>query len=218
MQTTLLTIVAYLLGSIPTALLIGKAYGIPDIRRFDSGNLGATNVWRQAGGKAAAWVFAGDIGKGVLAIMIARQFDLATLPLFGHQGVLVLCALAAVLGHVYPIYVGFRGGKGVATGLGVMLCLLPLPTLVAVGVFAVMVALTRIVSVESIAGAIALASVVGVQKYSLHQAIPDIYVWLTVGLAILVVYTHRQNIVRLIRGTENRFSLGSDRTGKETGR
>jgi glycerol-3-phosphate acyltransferase PlsY len=203
-------IAAYLLGSIPFALLVARIYGIADLRREGSGNIGATNVWRVAGPAAAVWVFAGDIGKGVLAMLVARLIlDRSGVDPGAHDAVLVACAVAAVLGHVFPLYLGFRGGKGVNTGLGVMIVLLPLPTLIALAVFLIVVSISRFVSLGSIIAAVALPAAVLVQRLAFDVAIADIYLWLTAALALLVLATHRDNIGRLAAGTENRLSFGS---------
>ncbi|HVP07382.1 MAG TPA: glycerol-3-phosphate 1-O-acyltransferase PlsY, partial [Candidatus Acidoferrum sp.] len=153
MATILPIVVAYLLGAIPFGLIIARLYGVHDVRQSGSGNIGATNVWRVAGPRAAAWVYLLDIGKGAAAVAIAR---------FVHQDTiqrdlfLVFCAMAAVLGHVFPVYLRFRGGKGVNTGLGVMLSLLPLETLISVAVFVIIVALSKFISLGSIIAAVCL--------------------------------------------------------------
>ncbi len=207
---TLAVLGAYLLGSIPFALLIARMWGVPDLRKVGSGNLGATNVWRVAGGKAAIGVFFGDIGKGVAAVLIGRYVagQWGTGPL-GLDIFLALCAVAAVLGHVFPIYLGFRGGKGVATGLGAMAALLPAATAIAVGAFAVVVATTRYVSLASMIAGLVLFATVAVRRYGMGAEIEATYVVLTGLVAALVIWTHRGNLQRLLGGTENRFSLSS---------
>lgn len=200
---------AYLLGSIPFSWIVARLYGIPDIRRAGSGNPGATNVWRTAGPVAGLMAFAGDIAKGVAAILVGR----ALLTRFGSaelsaDALLVLTGLAAVLGHIFTIFLSFRGGKGVAAGLGVMITLLPIPTLVALAAFGIVAGLTRIVSLGSMLAGMVLAAVVVVQRFVLDQRVALVYVWMTVILAALVLWTHRQNIVRLVHGRENRFKAG----------
>jgi acyl phosphate:glycerol-3-phosphate acyltransferase len=199
-------VAAYLLGAIPFGLLVARMYGIKDIRALGSGNIGATNVWRLAGARAAAWVFLLDIGKGLLAVVLARLIHQNTM---NRELLLVISGVAAVLGHVFPVYLGFRGGKGVNTGLGVMLSLLPLETLACVAVFIIVLAVTKFVSVGSIIAAVELAATVAVERFWLNPMIPIVFVPLTVFLALFIVVTHRQNIKRLAAGTENRFSLKS---------
>lgn len=202
---------AYLLGSIPFSWMIARLYGIPDIRKIGSGNPGATNVWRSAGTTAGLLAFAGDIAKGIAAILLGRALvsRLGSGELSADT-ILVLSALAAVLGHVYTIFLGFRGGKGVAVGLGVMITLLPIPTLIALAAFAVTAGLTRIVSLGSMLAGLVLAAAVSFQKFVLDQSINQVYVWMTVVLAVLVLWTHRQNITRLLHGQERRFKPGGN--------
>jgi acyl phosphate:glycerol-3-phosphate acyltransferase len=197
---------AYLLGGIPFGLLVARAYGMPDIRRHGSGNIGATNVWRVVGRKAAIWVYLLDIGKGVAAVLLAKMIEQTLLP---QDTFLVLVAAAAVCGHVFSPYLGFRGGKGVNTGLGVMLVLLPLELLIGFVVFMVVVAISRYISLGSIAGAATLPAVILLERELLGKTVAPIYLYLAILLAILVVYTHRKNIGRLVTGTESRFSLSS---------
>ncbi len=203
-------IAAYLLGAIPFALLIGRLAGVKDLRQVGSGNLGATNVWRAAGPGAGVAVLLADTAKGVAAVLAARHIlaEATTLPV-SIDVVLVMAGLAAVLGHVFPVYLRFKGGKGAATGLGVMVMLLPLPTAVGLLVFLVVVALWRFVSLASMAGALALLAAVIVEKYLLVHAVADIYFIMTMALALLMLVTHRQNIARLLGGTEDRFSFSS---------
>jgi len=159
---------------------------------------------------AAISVYLGDIAKGIAAVMVGRyfvqhfQFDLLPIDTF-----LVLCALAAVLGHVFPVYLGFKGGKGVNTALGTMLVLLPVATIISIALFLIVLVLARYVSLGSILAAVCSFVVVVTQKYILEVAMADIYVYLTGALMLLIVFTHRKNISRLLAGTENRFSFSS---------
>lgn len=209
-------VLAYLLGAIPFGLLVARWFGVSDIRSHGSGNIGATNVWRIAGPRAALWVYALDIGKGVMAVLIARAVSQDWLP---RDTFLVLTALAAVIGHVFPVYMRFKGGKGVNTGLGVIATLLPLEALVCFVVFIVVVMLSRYVSLGSIIGSISLASLVGVERQLMGKQIAAIYLYLVVVLALLVISTHWRNIGRILKGTENRFSFSADTGGgKESSR
>ncbi len=214
MKGVLLIAVAYLLGAVPFGLLIGRLAGVGDIRKLGSGNIGATNVWRVAGFKIAIWVFLADIGKGALAVLLARFFapDAALRP----EHLYVICAAAAVMGHVFPVYLRFKGGKGVNTALGAIVALLPVETLISFGVFVATVLLFRYVSLGSIMGAIAFCVVILVEKFALGSPMEMIYVYLSVLIVLLIVFTHRQNIKRLVSGTENRFSFSAGKT-KGTG-
>ncbi len=211
-------ITAYLLGAVPFALLIARAAGVKDIRQVGSGNIGATNVWRSAGAGAGLIALAADILKGLAAVLAARYcLGLATSLALPVDAVLVLAGLAAVLGHVFPVYLGFKGGKGAATALGVMIMLLPLPTLVALIAFLIMAALWRYVSLATMVGALALFATVAIRRFWLDRIVSDVYFIMTFVLAVLIIVTHRKNIGRLLKGTENRFSLSSSSSSTEVG-
>ena len=208
-------ILAYLLGAIPFGVLVARWFGVSDIRTRGSGNIGATNVWRVVGAKAAIWVYICDIGKGVLAVLIARSVSQDWLP---RDTFLVLAALAAVLGHVFPVYMRFKGGKGVNTSLGVIATLLPLEALICFVIFVIVVALSRYISLGSIVGTISLASLVGVERELMGKQIAVIYFYLAVAMALLVVTTHWKNIGRILHGAENRFSFSTNSHNKTDGR
>lgn len=197
---------AYLLGAVPFGLLVARAFGVRDIRTLGSGNIGATNVMRVLGPKAAVWVYLLDIAKGVAAVLMARYLEQTMLPTDIFR---VVVGLSAVIGHVFPVYLGFKGGKGVNTAFGVVMTLLPFQSLIAFGVFVIAVAISRFISLGSILAATVLFAAVLIQKLVLHQEVAAIYLWLTLVLALLVFYTHRSNIGRLLAGTESRFSLSS---------
>jgi glycerol-3-phosphate acyltransferase PlsY len=202
--------IAYLLGGIPFGLIISRLFGVKDIRSHGSGNIGATNVWRVVGARAAVWVYIGDIGKGIIAVAVARywanSFGTTFLP---TDTFLVVCALAAVLGHLFPLYLRFKGGKGVNTALGGMIMLLPLETLAGFVIFVIVVAASRFISLGSMAGGVGFLGVVAAEKYLMARDMAAIYVYLAGTLAALIIITHRQNIRRIIDGKENRFSLSS---------
>jgi glycerol-3-phosphate acyltransferase PlsY len=209
-------VIAYLLGSIPFGLIVARLSGVRDIRARGSGNIGATNVWRVAGLKAALWVFLGDIGKGVLAVLCARWLaERAATGVLSGDTLIVVCALAAVLGHLFPLFVGFKGGKGVNTALGAMVVLLPLETVAGCVIFTIVVATSRFVSLGSIAGAVGFFLVVAAEKYLALREISAVYVCLSGAITALILIAHRQNLRRLIAGTENRFSLSA--RSKEAG-
>lgn len=199
---------AYLLGSIPFALLVGRAFGVADIRTLGSGNLGATNVWRQLGPTPAIIVLVADIGKGFLAVLcgriVAARLGTGAVSL---DLTYVLCAAAAVLGHVFPVFAGFRGGKGVATGFGALLVLLPTASAIALGIFVAVVASTRIVSLGSLMAALFMPLYLLVLRFGLKQAVAEAYIWLVIVVALLVMWTHRTNLRRLFSGSERRLSI-----------
>ncbi len=190
-----LTISAYLFGAIPTGLLLTRLFGKEDIRKAGSGNIGATNVYRVAGRTLGIVTLIGDCLKGVIPVVIAQQvFDLTGTSLG-------LVALAAFVGHCFPIYLGFKGGKGVATALGIFLVLSPLAVLTVLVVFALFLWRWRYISLASIAAATAIAPAV----YLTTGSLPILTV--TLVIATLVIWRHKGNIERLRNGTENRFNF-----------
>jgi glycerol-3-phosphate acyltransferase PlsY len=189
MVTVLLVAVGYVLGSVPTGLLVARWQKGVDIRRHGSGNIGMTNVLRAVGKGAAALTLAGDLAKGLLPVLLARAW-------LTSPWAISLVALAAVIGHMYPVFAGFHGGKGVATTLGASLPLLPGPLLIAFLVFATCVALRRQVSLGSLAAAAALPIA------ALAWGAPAAYVLYALAAATLIWYRHRENIQRLLAGTE----------------
>jgi glycerol-3-phosphate acyltransferase PlsY len=183
---------AYLIGSIPFSYLVARAWGVADVRRVGSGNVGATNVMRSAGRAAGLAAFALDFAKGALAAWLALRIEPA--------GTLAaLAAVAAVVGHMFPVWLRFQGGKGVATGAGAFAPLAPLPTAGALVVFLVVAAATRYVSLGSVAAALALAA------FALASERPAPVGWAAALVAALVVWRHRSNLQRLFSGTERRL-------------
>jgi glycerol-3-phosphate acyltransferase PlsY len=198
-------IISYLLGSFPSGFLAAKIAGI-DIRQHGSGNIGATNVLRLLGKTYGYAVFFLDALKGFLAVHIAfslaRHFETtrAYSDWFG-----ILAALVCVLGHAFPIWLNFKGGKGVATSAGTMLGLAPVATLVAVLVWIVVFEITRYVSVASVTAAIALPSAIGI-LLKFHVMSSAVIFYSAIVIATVVCWRHRSNFVRLVRGTEQRFT------------
>lgn len=199
-------IVSFLIGGVPFGLLAGFAFGKGDIRSKGSGNIGATNAWRVAGPGAAAIAFIGDIGKGVLAVLLCTAMYQPSWPVAQSTAALA-GGILAILGHTFSPFLGFRGGKGVNTALGVFVTLLPIETLIALGVFFVVVFAFRYISLGSILGAAAMAVVLWIERFGLNRKIDDLYLAAVTAMAMLIVITHRQNIRRLIGGSENKFSL-----------
>ncbi len=198
--------IGYLLGSIPFGYLISKLFGVKDIRTIGSGNIGATNVWRAAGPLAGMLVLIGDVGKGIVAVIIASLLSPAS---DTAEYFKLLSGLAAIGGHIFPIFLNFKGGKGVNTALGIMLLLLPQETLLALAVFIIVVAISKYISLGSMIAGVAFFLIL-VVEYLAHLAyVHPIYLPTSFLLALLIIYTHRANIKRLLTGTENHFSLHS---------
>jgi glycerol-3-phosphate acyltransferase PlsY len=192
---------AYLLGSVPSSYLAGRwARGI-DLREHGSGNLGATNSFRVLGARVAAPVMVADVLKGFLPVLLFPRWDGR-----GVLGWTLAYGAAAILGHVFSLYMRFRGGKGVATATGVFLALAPKAVLPAVAVWLVVLWLSRMVSLASITAAVALVVALALTEVRLPVLA------LGVAVAIFVLYAHRSNIRRILRGEEYRF--GGARSGE----
>jgi glycerol-3-phosphate acyltransferase PlsY len=196
-------IAAYLIGAIPSAVWIGRSlYGI-DVRQHGSGNAGATNVIRVLGYKAGIPVLLIDVVKGWLAVQLPLWLPVAGMTDAMLVYVRIGAAFAAVLGHVYPVYAGFRGGKGVGTIAGAAMSLFPLSLLIVLGVFILVLATTHFVSLSSIIAAVVFPLVVFFIIGVRHPGL----VGLSVLVAVFIPVTHRKNIVRLIKGEENKFDF-----------
>jgi glycerol-3-phosphate acyltransferase PlsY len=186
---------AYLLGAIPTSYLAGRLIAGIDLREHGSRNLGATNLYRVLGWRYAVPVGLLDAAKGLVPVLVFAP-RVSSSQLFA-----LVCGLTAVLGHVFSVFVGFKGGKGVATAAGVMLGLTPAALGVAAGVWVVLVYLTGYVSV----GSIAAAAVFPLAVYLLDTPSQPAMLWLDIAVAAAIIWLHRGNIRRLLDGTENRF-------------
>lgn len=195
MNMILTVLFGYLLGSISTGVVLSKLFAKTDIRTQGSGNAGTTNMLRILGRKMALLTFVGDMLKGIIAVFIGKA-------LVGGDLGGVLGVVGAVLGHYYPLYFGFKGGKGIATSFGSLLFVFPIQALIAFTVFLILVAVTHYVSVGSVAAAITLPLlVVLTTPYNLA-----VYVLLC-GIGISVIWRHRANIVRLIQHKENKLDF-----------
>ncbi len=193
---------AYLLGSIPVGYLLVRIFRREDIRTVGSGNIGATNVLRSGGKGLGAATFALDAFKGYLAVLLASLVATSILPSFAPRNVEALAALFAVLGPMFPIWLGFQGGTGVATGFGVFLCAAPLAALAAITVFTLLVQFTRYVSLASILGA---ASFPVFAYFMVHGPRPAFFIAVQAIVAGLIIVKHHANIRRLLAGNEHRF-------------
>ena len=203
-------VAAYLLGSIPFGLLLGKLFGAGDVRRSGSGNLGATNVARVAGPLAGILTLLLDAAKGAAAVSLAGRL--------ANDDVLwmVAAGLAALGGHCFPIWLRFRGGKGVATAAGMFLALCPLALLGSVLLFIAVVAFWRFVSLGSIAAAAAMPLLLYF-LWAPHHAPPFVVTFGAFAAAMLIVYKHDANIQRIVEGREPRFSFQKSEGRKSKG-
>ena len=197
MSDALYILLAYLLGSIPFGLLAGKLKGV-DIRKHGSGNIGTTNVFRVCGKGLGIPVFILDVLKGLVPVLLAKSHTMGAIPIF--------CAVAAILGHNFPIWLKFKGGKGIATSAGALGGLLPWALLVALITWILTFAISRYVSLASIFAAISLPITVALQAFGSGSTRGWPEIVFTLVIAGLAVWRHRGNIARLRAGTEHRFS------------
>ena len=195
LRGALLVLFGYLLGSVPFGILVAKAFDREvDLRKSGSGNIGATNVARTLGKTAGILTLLLDVGKGILALTLARS--VLDAPAY-HW--LALVGGAGFLGHIFPVYLRFRGGKGVAAALGVVLFLSPETAFVLIVLFSAVLYFTRYVSLGSLCAAVGLPVAMAFLGRSRH------YVTLALVMSFLVIYTHRENIHRLLAGQESKF-------------
>lgn len=195
-MTFLLLIFAYLLGSVPTGIILAKTFSDVDPRTLGSGNIGATNIYRTVGKKLGVITLLGDILKGFIPVAIAR----GTLDSYFWVG---FVALVAFLGHLYPIFLKFKGGKGIATGLGVFLALSPFPTILSLGIFAAVVYRWRYISLGSLSATAAFPILLAI--FNPHP----IYIPFAAAIGGLIFFRHRENIQRLMAGRESKFGVKS---------
>jgi len=203
MKEVLFILFAYLIGSIPTAVWISRYFFGVDIRDYGSGNSGATNTFRVLGPKWGCIVMSVDVLKGVIATSLY-----IVLPFYMHNewdrtNLMVGLGLAAVVGHIFPLWADFRGGKGVATLFGMILAIQPLVALYCVGVFLLCLYLTRFVSLSSILASIAFAVLI---LFIFNEKEP-LYRAFAIAVALLVILTHQKNISRLLRGSESKIPI-----------
>lgn len=202
MVISILILGAYLLGSIPTAVWIGKTfYGI-DVREFGSGNAGATNTFRVLGKKAGIPVLIIDIVKGSAAVALSflSLYEVGSAEFVNLQLVL---GVAVLIGHIFPVFAGFRGGKGVATILGVVLCILPMACAFSLIVFLLVLFTTRYVSLSSMMAGLAFPFIL---HFVLHNQ-NNVLTIFSITVAVLLVITHRKNIIRLFKNQESKVTL-----------
>ena len=206
-------ILAYLIGSIPSAVWVGRTfYGI-DVREYGSGNAGATNTFRVLGKKAGIPVLLMDITKGFLAVKLVTIFGNYPQESQQYVNFKLVLGVCGLLGHIFPVYVGFRGGKGVATLLGILSAVHPQAAAVCAGVFTLMLIFSHYVSLSSMSAAITYPIII---MYVFHETVPTVNVF-AMAVAILVLITHQKNIERLLKGTESRISFRSSKTDVSSG-
>ncbi|HYH00792.1 MAG TPA: glycerol-3-phosphate 1-O-acyltransferase PlsY [Terriglobales bacterium] len=205
-------VIAYLLGSIPFGLILTRIFLGTDVRKIGSGNIGATNVMRTGSKKLGVATLVLDAAKGYAAVVAARVIAVYTgAALYGDGRItyrlLGLAAVAAMVGHIFPVWLKFKGGKGVATGVGVFLAVAPKAVLIVLGIFAIIFAVSRYVSLASITATAAFPLFAYMLMKEQHTALMPFII----AAAVLIIAKHHQNIRRLLSGTENRLELRSSK-------
>ncbi len=212
----LIVSLSYLLGSIPNAILITRYVKGLDIRDHGSGNAGGTNVFRVVGWKWGVTVILLDTLKGLIAVLLVSQLYFISKPdvnnptfFTDYTLIQIIAGLSAVIGHIWSIFANFRGGKGIATALGMLLAVSTVDMLMGIGVFILVVAVSRYVSLGSIIGAVTVPlmlmireNVFGAEVQGYNTLLP-----FTFGIFILIIYTHRKNITRILQGSESKISF-----------
>jgi glycerol-3-phosphate acyltransferase PlsY len=211
----IIVILSYLIGSIPNSILISKAVGGIDIRNHGSGNAGGTNVMRVLGWKYGLVVILLDALKGAIAVVIISRLFYGPLPFENVSPfddftlVQIIAGMSAVIGHIWTVFAGFKGGKGIATALGMLLTLITIDMLIAVGIFTLVVLISRYVSLGSIIAALSVPATLFIRENLFHVDIPGYSTLLPfiIGVTAIVIFTHRKNLVRIINGNENKISF-----------
>ena len=212
---TTIIILSYLIGSIPTSIIISKAAKGIDIREHGSGNAGGTNVMRVLGWKQGLLVILLDALKGVLAVIVVARLHYGSMPFENATPfddftlVQIIAGISAVIGHIWTVFAGFKGGKGIATALGMLLMIVTIDMLIAIGVFILVVTFSRYVSLGSLAGAVAVPLTLIVRENIFNVDIPNYNTLLPflILVSLLVIFTHRKNVVRLLNGSESKISF-----------
>src|SRR3954452_224147 len=205
MNEVLLIITAYLIGSIPTAVWVSKYYFGIDIRDYGSGNAGATNTYRVLGSKWGTFVMIADMVKGIIATSLYLLLPFYVVPThdWDRTNLMIGLGLAAVVGHIFPIWAGFKGGKGVATLIGMVVAIQPLVAVCCVGVFMLVLYLTRFVSLSSVLAGISFAVFI---LFIFNDDV-TLYRVFSVAVALMIILTHQKNINRIINGTESKVPI-----------
>jgi glycerol-3-phosphate acyltransferase PlsY len=210
----IITILSYLVGSIPTSIIVARWRRGIDIRQHGSGNAGGTNVIRVIGWKAGVLVILLDMAKGLFATMVVSQLMYGPFPFANktpfddYTVVQIIAGSAAILGHVWTLFAGFRGGKGIATAGGMLLGVAPVEVAVSLGVFAIVFLISHYVSLGSLSAAVAFPLTMFFRENVFMVNMPgyNTLIFFSIGISILIIFTHRSNIQRLLRGTESRIS------------
>lgn len=211
----IIVILSYLVGSIPTSIIVSKLVKGIDIRNFGSGNAGGTNVMRVLGWKYGVMVIILDAIKGAIAVILIARLHFGVLPFQNVSPfddftlVQIIAGISAVIGHIWTIFAGFRGGKGIATALGMLIMIITVDMLIALAVFLLTVSISKYVSLGSILGALAVPATLIIRENLFNSHVEGYHTLLpfVIAVALLIIFTHRKNVVRILNGTENRISF-----------
>ncbi len=215
---------SYLIGSIPTSIIVAKRFRGIDIRQYGSGNAGGTNVIRVLGWKAGVFVILLDMAKGLAATMLVARLMYGSIPFENKTPfddftvVQIMAGCAAILGHIWTLFAGFRGGKGIATAGGMLIGVAPVEVAVSVGVFAIVFLISHYVSLGSLSAAVAFPLTMFFRENVFMVDVEGYHtlIFFSIGISLLIIYTHRANIGRLIKGTENRIATSRLLKKRET--
>jgi len=210
----IIVILSYLVGSIPTGILISRCAKGIDIRNHGSRNMGSTNVFRVLGWKYGAIVQVADILKGVFSVMVIARLQFGSFPMDNRTPfddftvVQIIAGVAAVLGHIWTVFAGFRGGKGMNTAAGMLIGIAPIDVSISLAVFLIVLFISGYVSLGSISAAVTFPTTLFVRANVFQVNIPgySTLIFFSIAVSLLLIYTHRSNIKRLLLGTENRFT------------
>jgi acyl phosphate:glycerol-3-phosphate acyltransferase len=211
----IIVILSYLVGSVPNSIIVSKMVRGIDIRQHGSGNAGGTNVMRVLGWRYGIFVIGLDAVKGVIAVLLIARLHYGPLP-FNNVSpfddftlVQIIAGVAAVIGHIWTVFAEFKGGKGIATALGMLMMLITFEMLIAIGVFLIVVTISKYISLGSLVAALSIPLSLILRENVLHDHINGYNTILpfVIFLTLLVIFTHRKNLVRIFNGTENKFSF-----------
>ena len=204
LNATVIAIMSYLIGSIPFGVIVGRLGKGIDIRNYGSKNMGFTNVYRVMGTLPAIIVLILDIAKGMTAVLALTQIHMSPIGL-SLMNLKIMACIFVIVGHVFPVFAGFRGGKGIATGLGALWSIIPVEVSMALFLFMLVVIITRYVSLGSLSAAGFIFLALLFERYYLSIQIPTLLIIMITGLTVFIFFNHRSNIKRLLAGNENKF-------------
>ena len=204
LNATVIAIMSYLIGSIPFGVIVGRLGKGIDIRNYGSKNMGFTNVYRVMGTLPAIIVLILDIAKGMTAVLALTQIHMSPIGL-SLINLKIMACIFVIVGHVFPVFAGFRGGKGIATGLGALWSIIPVEVSMALFLFMLVVIITRYVSLGSLSAAGFIFLALLFERYYLSIQIPTLLIIMITGLTVFIFFNHRSNIKRLLAGNENKF-------------